>query len=92
MIRRLRDAGAVIIGKTTVPEMMVWSFTETLTFGSTRNPATPATHQAVAAAAVVLRWGGIGIDGAGFGRTGSIRIPSTWCGLFGISHNATAFR
>jgi amidase len=38
LIRRLRDAGAVIIGKTAVPEMMVWSFTETLTFGSTRKP------------------------------------------------------
>ena len=38
VVRRLRDAGAVIIGKTAVPEMMVWSFTETLTFGATRNP------------------------------------------------------
>jgi amidase len=38
LIRRLRDAGAVIIGKTAVPEMKVWSFTETLTFGSTRKP------------------------------------------------------
>ena len=34
----LRAAGAVIVGKTTVPEMMLWSFTETLEFGATRNP------------------------------------------------------
>src|SRR5690242_1451232 len=35
VVRRLRDAGAIIIGKTAVPEMMVWSFTETLAFGAT---------------------------------------------------------
>ena len=38
VVRRLREAGAIIIGKTTVPEMTLWSFVETLTFGSTRNP------------------------------------------------------
>src|SRR6202008_3330689 len=38
VVRRLRDAGAVILGKTAVPEMMLWSFTETVTFGATRNP------------------------------------------------------
>ena len=38
VVRRLRAAGAVIIGKTAVPEMMVWPFTETLMFGATRNP------------------------------------------------------
>ncbi|MCH9759372.1 MAG: amidase, partial [Actinomycetia bacterium] len=38
VVRRLRDAGAVLIGKTAVPEMMIWSFTETVTYGATRNP------------------------------------------------------
>ncbi len=38
VVRRLREAGAVIVGKTAVPEMTVWSFAETLTFGATRNP------------------------------------------------------
>jgi amidase len=38
VVRRLRAAGAVILGKKTVPEMMLWSFTETLEFGATRNP------------------------------------------------------
>ena len=41
VIRRLRAAGAVILGKTTVPEMMIWPFTETLTYGATRNPWNP---------------------------------------------------
>src|ERR1700686_426543 len=38
VVRRLREAGAIVIGKTNVPEMTLWPFTETPTFGSTRNP------------------------------------------------------
>src|ERR1700680_1172056 len=38
VVRRLRDAGAIVIGKTNVPEMTIWPFTESLTFGATRNP------------------------------------------------------
>src|ERR1700694_1210997 len=38
VVRRLRAAGAVIIGKTSVPELCIWPFTETVTFGATRNP------------------------------------------------------
>ena len=40
-VRRLRAAGAVIIGKTNVPELMIFPFTESLTFGATRNPWNP---------------------------------------------------
>src|SRR4051794_39433803 len=38
VITRLREAGAILIGKTNVPEMTIWPFTETLTWGVTRNP------------------------------------------------------
>ena len=38
VVRRLRAAGAVILGKTAVPEMMLWPFTETVAFGATHNP------------------------------------------------------
>src|ERR1700761_6788204 len=38
VVRRLRAAGAVIIGKTNVPELCIWPFTESATFGVTRNP------------------------------------------------------
>ncbi|HTD08227.1 MAG TPA: amidase family protein, partial [Solirubrobacteraceae bacterium] len=38
VVRRLREAGAVIIGKTNVPELTMFPFTETATFGVTRNP------------------------------------------------------
>ncbi|MGA8544419.1 MAG: amidase [Mycobacterium sp.] len=85
VVARLRAAGAVIIGKTTVPEMMMLPYTESLTFGATRNPwdtsLTPGgssggSGAAVAAGLVPLA---LGSDGGG-----SIRIPSGWCGLFGI--------
>lgn len=85
VVSRLRAAGAVIVGKTNVPEMTIWPFTESLTFGATRNPWDPertpggssgGTGAAVAAGLVAL---GLGSDGGG-----SIRIPATWCGLFGL--------
>jgi amidase len=85
VVRRLREAGAVMIGKTTVPELMMWPFTETATFGVTRNPwelqHAPGGSSGGSAAAVAagLVGAALGSDGAG-----SIRIPSSWCGLFGL--------
>ena len=85
VVRRLRAAGAVIVGKTTVPEMMIWSFTETVEFGSTRNPwntdYTPGGSSGGSGAAVAA---GLAPMALGSDGMGSIRIPSTWCGLFGI--------
>jgi amidase len=85
VVRRLRVAGAVIIGKTNVPELCVWPFTETATFGVTRNPwdlqRAPGGSSGGSGAAVAagLVGAALGSDGAG-----SIRIPSAWCGLFGL--------
>src|SRR5258705_4200325 len=85
VVRRLRAAGAVIIGKTNVPELCVWPFTETATFGVTRNPwdaqRAPGGSSGGSAAAVAagLVGAALGSDGAG-----SIRIPAAWCGLFGL--------
>ncbi|WP_167099091.1 amidase [Mycobacterium sp. DL592] len=85
VVRRLRAAGAVILGKTSVPEMMLWPFTETVAFGSTHNPwdlaRAPGGSSGGSGAAVAagLAPMALGSDGAG-----SIRIPSTWCGLFGL--------
>jgi amidase len=85
VIRRLRSAGAVILGKTAVPEMMIWSFTETVTFGATRNPwntdYTPGGSSGGSGAAVAA---GLAPMALGSDGMGSIRIPSTWCGLFGL--------
>ncbi len=85
VVRRLREAGAVIIGKTAVPELMIFPFTETVTFGATRNPwntaLTPGGSSGGSGAAVAAGLAplALGSDGGG-----SIRIPSGWCGLFGI--------
>src|SRR4029079_1839987 len=85
VVRRLREAGAVIIGKTRMPEFGQWPFTESVDGGHTRNPWKPGhtpggssggTAVAVAAGMVPL---GIGGDGGG-----SIRIPAACCGLFGL--------
>jgi amidase len=85
VVRRLRAAGAVIIGKTNVPELMMMPYTESLTFGATRNPwdprRTPGGSSGGSAAAVAAGLAplALGSDGGG-----SIRIPATWCGLFGL--------
>ncbi|HEY0517291.1 MAG TPA: amidase [Solirubrobacteraceae bacterium] len=85
VVRRLREAGAVMIGKTNVPELTLWPFTETATFGATRNPwdlqRAPGGSSGGSGAAVAagLVGAALGSDGAG-----SIRIPSAWCGLFGL--------
>lgn len=85
VVRRLRAAGAVIIGKTRMPEFGQWPFTESVDGGITRNPWNPAhtpggssggTAVAVAAGMVPVAIGG---DGGG-----SIRIPAACCGLFGL--------
>jgi amidase len=83
--KRLRQAGAVIIGKTAMSEFGQWPFTESSSFGYTRNPwdisrttggSSGGTAAAVAAGLVAAGMGG---DGGG-----SIRIPSACCGLFGL--------
>jgi amidase len=85
VVRRLREAGAVIIGKTNVPELTLWPFTETATYGATRNPwdsqRSPGGSSGGSAAAVAagLVGAALGSDGAG-----SIRIPAAFCGLFGL--------
>jgi amidase len=85
VVRRLRAAGAVIIGKTAVPELMMFPYTESLTFGATRNPWNPkrtpggSSGGSAAAVAAGLAPLALGSDGGG-----SIRIPSSWCGLFGL--------
>jgi amidase len=84
-VRRLREAGAIVIGKTHAPEVGQWHFTETPLHGVTRNPwntdHTPGGSSGGAAAAVAAGVvpAAIGSDGAG-----SIRIPAAWTGLVGL--------
>ena len=83
--RRLREAGAVIVGKTNMPEFGQYPFTESERHGDTRNPwkpgHTPGGSSGGTAAAVAAGMVPVGIGGDG---GGSIRIPSAACGLFGL--------
>src|SRR4051794_25340808 len=85
VVARLRAAGAVIIGKTHVPEMMATPFTESPTFGVTRNPWDPhrtsggSSGGSATAVSAGLCSAALGSDGAG-----SVRIPAACCGLFGL--------
>ncbi|MBA3865649.1 MAG: amidase [Solirubrobacterales bacterium] len=85
VVRRLREAGAIIVGLTLLPELAICGFTESATYGVTRNPwnpqRTPAGSSGGSAAAVAA--GLVPIASAGDGA-GSIRLPASSCGLFGI--------
>ncbi len=85
MVRRLREAGAIVVGKTLLPELAICGFTESATYGVTRNPwnaqRTPAGSSGGSAAAVAA--GLVPIASASDGA-GSIRIPAASCGLFGL--------
>lgn len=84
VVRRLRAAGAVVVGLTAVPELCVWGTTDNPAV-TTRNPwndtrtsggSSGGSAAAVASGQVVMAHGNDGL--------GSIRIPAADCGLFGI--------
>jgi amidase len=85
VVRRLRHAGAVLLGKTNVPELEISAFTESPTWGVTRNPwdlqrtSGGSSGGSASAVAAGLASAALGSDGAG-----SIRIPAACCGLFGL--------
>jgi Asp-tRNA(Asn)/Glu-tRNA(Gln) amidotransferase A subunit family amidase len=85
LVRRLKEAGAIVVGKTRLPELAIWGFTESVAQGGTRNPRQPARNAggstgggaaAVAAGMVPLA---LGSDGGG-----SLRIPTANCGVIGL--------
>jgi amidase len=85
VVRRLREAGFVLVGKTSLPEFGILPVTEPRRFGPTRNPwdteRTPGGSSGGAAAAVAAGMLPLahGTDGGG-----SIRIPAACCGLVGL--------
>jgi amidase len=85
IVQRLRGAGAVILGKTLLPELAVYPWTESPTFGATRNPwnlnhtTGGSSGGSGAAVAAGMAAAAMATDGGG-----SIRIPAACCGLYGL--------
>jgi aspartyl-tRNA(Asn)/glutamyl-tRNA(Gln) amidotransferase subunit A len=85
VVERLRNAGAILLGKTNTPEFGWKAATDNRIFGPTRNPwkldrvAGGSSGGAGAAVAAGLGPLAIGTDGGG-----SIRIPACFCGIFGL--------
>ena len=85
VVERLKAAGAIIIGKTNMCEFGWLALTYNTLFGETRNPwnleCSSGGSSGGAAAAVALHMGPIAI---GSDAGGSIRVPSSFCGVFGL--------
>jgi amidase len=84
-VRRLKAAGAVVLGKTNTPEFAAGANTVNALFGATRNPWNGALSPAGSSggSAVAVATGMVPIaQGTDFG--GSIRIPAAFCGIVGI--------
>lgn len=83
-VERLRRAGAIIVGKTNVPEFCIEGFTDNLVDGATANPWIPSRSPggssggSAAALAAGLAAIATGSDGGG-----SVRLPAAFCGLLG---------
>src|SRR5437879_48488 len=85
LVSRLRDAGAIILGTTNTPELLMAWETDNLLYGRTNNPwdlsrtAGGSSGGEAAAIASGCSAGGVGSDGGG-----SIRVPAHFCGICGL--------
>lgn len=88
-VMRLKQAGAIVLGKTNTPELTQALETDNAVFGRTQNPydlaRSPGGSSGGEAAIIAVRGspGGIGSD-----TGGSIRLPAHWCGIAGLKPTA----
>lgn len=84
-VGRLKAAGAIVVGKTNVPEFCIEGFTDNLVFGATRNPwnveRSPGGSSGGSAAALAA---GLTPIATGTDGGGSVRIPAAFCGLVSL--------
>ena len=85
VVARLRSAGAIVVGKTNLPEFAVEGYTSNLLFGPTRNPRNRerTCGGSSGGSAVAIATGMAAIATATDGG-GSVRIPACYCGLYGL--------
>src|SRR5579864_8725493 len=85
LVRRLKNAGAIVLGVTNTPELLMAWETDNLLYGRTNNPwdlsrtAGGSSGGEAAAIATGCSAGGVGSDGGG-----SIRVPAHFCGICGL--------
>lgn len=84
-VRRLREAGAILLGKTNLPEFCLSAETDNLVFGLTKNPwnvtHSPGGSSGGEGAAIAARLSPLGI---GSDQGGSVRLPAHFCGVVGF--------
>ncbi len=85
VVRRLREAGAVILARSNVPELALAGETDNLLFGRTNNPLNPGrTCGGSSGGEATLVGSGSSAMGVGSDLLGSIRIPASFCGIVGF--------
>ncbi|MCI0359611.1 MAG: amidase [Planctomycetaceae bacterium] len=91
LVKRLKSAGAILVGKTNIPQMMCWHESDNPVYGRTNNPwdlgRTPGGSTGGEAAIVAARGSPLGL---GNDLGGSIRVPCHFCGIHGLK--PTSFR
>lgn len=91
LVQRLKRAGAIILGKTNLPQLMIWHECDNPVYGRTNNPwdlaRTPGGSTGGEAAIVAARGSPLGL---GNDLGGSIRVPAHFCGIHGLK--PTSFR